>query len=195
MDAQDRQPDANPEANGAEARGAGAWLLFAPSQDAGIVVAMAAEFGIERVVPVRTENEGPHWPTRDLEVAARRAARRAELTDPPRIDGRAPLFEAVRLAREDGRTVLFCDESGDASPLAAACAGLPPARAAVLVGPREGFTPAERKKLRAESGVVPVSLGPRALGPEAAAVAAAAVVQQMDGRAPKGAGAGLGKPA
>ena len=57
---------------------------------------------------------------------------------------------------------------------------LPPSRGgalALLIGPEGGFTPEERRMLRALPFVVPVSLGPRILRAETAVIAALSVIQ------------------
>lgn len=48
---------------------------------------------------------------------------------------------------------------------------------AVLIGPEGGFTPEERRMLRALAYVIPVSLGPRILRAETAVIAALTIVQ------------------
>jgi 16S rRNA (uracil1498-N3)-methyltransferase len=47
----------------------------------------------------------------------------------------------------------------------------------VLIGPEGGFTPEERRMLRALPYVIPVSLGPRILRAETAVIAALTIVQ------------------
>ena len=48
---------------------------------------------------------------------------------------------------------------------------------AILIGPEGGFSPAERAHIRAVSGVIPVSLGPRILRADTAAIAAMSLWQ------------------
>jgi len=78
------------------------------------------------------------------------------------------------------RRLFFCDEGGDARPLADAAhgAGGP---VAILTGPEGGFDPAERKMLRAMPFVTPVTLGPRILRADTAALAALAIWQSVAG--------------
>jgi len=52
---------------------------------------------------------------------------------------------------------------------------------ALLIGPEGGFTPDERRMLRAAPFVVPVSLGPRILRAETAVIAALSVIQSVWG--------------
>ncbi len=58
---------------------------------------------------------------------------------------------------------------------------MPPAPAAILIGPEGGFAPEERERLRAMAATVPVSLGPRILRADTAAVAALALWQAARG--------------
>ncbi len=52
---------------------------------------------------------------------------------------------------------------------------------AILIGPEGGFSPEERKRLRAHDSVVAVSLGPRILRAETAAIAALSLWQALLG--------------
>lgn len=59
--------------------------------------------------------------------------------------------------------------------------GAGPKKLALLIGPEGGFTPEERRMLRAMAFVVPVSLGPRILRAETAVIAALSVIQALWG--------------
>jgi len=78
------------------------------------------------------------------------------------------------------RHLFFCDEGGDARPLAEA-ARATSGPAAILTGPEGGFDPAERKMLREASFVIPVTLGRRILRADTAALAALAIWQSVAG--------------
>jgi 16S rRNA (uracil1498-N3)-methyltransferase len=78
------------------------------------------------------------------------------------------------------RRLFFCDEGGDAKPLAEAARGVGEP-AAILTGPEGGFDPAERDMLRALPFVTPVILGPRILRADTAALAALAIWQSVEG--------------
>jgi 16S rRNA (uracil1498-N3)-methyltransferase len=84
------------------------------------------------------------------------------------------------------RRLVFCDEAGDALPIADALVREPDGPFAVFTGPEGGFDPKERELLRAQSFVRPVSLGARILRADTAALAALAVWQSVKGdwRAP-----------
>jgi 16S rRNA (uracil1498-N3)-methyltransferase len=79
------------------------------------------------------------------------------------------------------RALLFCDEGGDASPIAQAVKTSDAKHFAVLTGPEGGFDPAERDLIRGFDFVVPVTLGPRILRADTAALAALAVWQSVKG--------------
>jgi 16S rRNA (uracil1498-N3)-methyltransferase len=81
------------------------------------------------------------------------------------------------------RRIVFCDEAGDATPIAEA---LERERGgtddwAVVTGPEGGFDPEERAAIRANRFVLPVTLGPRIMRADTAALAALAVWQAILG--------------
>ncbi|MBN8606522.1 MAG: 16S rRNA (uracil(1498)-N(3))-methyltransferase [Caulobacterales bacterium] len=168
-------------------------LLFAPVKRhaTDLIVEKAAELGVRRIRPIITQRTIAETVRIDrLQSIAREAAEQTERFDAPEI------CEPLSLARAlDGwdasRPLIYADEAGDATPLLQALsiwtAGVPPANAggpcklAVLIGPEGGFTPEERRMLRALTHVIPVSLGPRILRAETAAIAALSVVQSAWG--------------
>lgn len=56
-----------------------------------------------------------------------------------------------------------------------------PKKVSLLIGPEGGFTPEERRMLRALPYVIPVSLGPRILRAETAVIAALSIIQSVWG--------------
>jgi len=131
------------------------------------LVEKTTELGVGRIVPVATRRTVAKPERADrLRLIAVEAAEQCERLDVPEIE---PLcgWEAF-LGRLGGRPLLFADEAGG-QPLLPVLAAHPDAM--LLVGPEGGFDPAEREALRARSGVVPVTLGPRVLRVETAAVA------------------------
>lgn len=167
-------------------------LLFAPVKRhaTDLIVEKATELGVRRIRPVLTQRTIAETVRTDrLASIAREAAQQTERFDAPEI------AEPVALARAlDGwagdRPLMFADEAGDdeakpwggeagrGKPLLAALQALPPGGAlGVLIGPEGGFTPEERRMLRALPYVRPVSLGPRILRAETAAIAALTLIQ------------------
>jgi 16S rRNA (uracil1498-N3)-methyltransferase len=77
---------------------------------------------------------------------------------------------------EEGRRLIFADESAPhASPMEA-LSSCRPGPLAVLIGPEGGFEREERAALLAKPFVLPISLGPRVMRADTAAVAALALV-------------------
>ncbi len=79
------------------------------------------------------------------------------------------------------RLLIFCDEAGDALPMAEALRDRAMRRAAILTGPEGGFTPEERECIRSVPAAIPVSLGPRILRADTAAAAALTLWQSCCG--------------
>ena len=93
---------------------------------------------------------------------------------------RAPIeLKALLPTWPTDRRLIFCDEGGDAPPIAK-CAGGTRGKGAyggVLTGPEGGFDPGERAAIRGKPFVLPVTLGPRIMRADTAALAALAVWQ------------------
>lgn len=171
------------------------WLLFAPLKKArtDFVVEKAVELGASEIRPVLTERTDAETVRTDrLQRIAVEAAEQTERLDVP------PVREAVKLGQvlgdwDSGRTLIYADEAGDeggkpwggeagrARPIADALREAGRGKAAILIGPEGGFSPAERKRLREVPQVKPVSLGPRILRAETAAVAALSLWQAISG--------------
>lgn len=160
------------------------WLLAAPIKRTAIdfVAAKATELGVSAMQPVFTRR------TAVTRVNAERmranvieAAEQCERLTVPEVRAAVPLAKVLD-AWPRGRRLLFCDETRDGRPIAAALAAMRatmPEPWAVLIGPEGGFAPEELARIRAMPGVVPVSLGARLLRADTAAVAALAVWQAM----------------
>jgi 16S rRNA (uracil1498-N3)-methyltransferase len=159
------------------------WLAFAPIKKtpADYVTQKATELGVRVLQPVFTRRTIVSRV--NIERMAANAAEAAEQS------GRLSVPE-VREALSFGRLLanwpaerklLFCDEAGEAPPIATALSAAPPGPWAVITGPEGGFDPAEREALRKQPFVVPVSLGVRILRADTAALAALAVWQALCG--------------
>lgn len=159
------------------------WLCFAPIKKtpADYVVQKAAELGVRALLPVFTR--------RTIVSRINEERMRANAVEAAEQSGRLTVPEiraAVTLDKllanwPAERRLLFCDEAGEAPPIAEALNGAVPASWAVLTGPEGGFDPAEREKIRACRSVTPVSLGPRILRADTAALAALSVWQALAG--------------
>ncbi len=79
------------------------------------------------------------------------------------------------------RHLIFCDEAAEIRSPLTALQATAKAPVAVLIGPEGGFSPEERKFLRAQPFVQVISLGPRVLRADTAAVAALALVNAVRG--------------
>lgn len=145
------------------------------------IVEKAAELGARRVRPVMTERtNADHTRVDRLRAIAVEAAEQTGRLDVPQI------VEPVKLSAvidgwEAGRSLLFCDEAGDARPVLDALAQAPEGPWSILIGPEGGFSPKERERLRSLSFATPASLGPRILRADTAAISALTLWQAARG--------------
>jgi len=159
------------------------WLVFAPIKKtpADYLTQKATELGVRALQPVFTRRTIVARVNADrMRANAIEAAEQSGRLSVPEI--REPVELSKLLAawpRE--RQILFCDEAGEAPPIAEALAAAPAGPWAILTGPEGGFDPAERAAIRALPSVTPVSLGGRILRADTAALAALAVWQAVRG--------------
>ena len=156
------------------------WLLFAPIKKArtDFIVEKAAELGAARILPVQTDFTNADRIRQDrLQAHAIEAAEQCGGTFVPEV---APLTPLSRLLADwpIGRALIWGDEALVEAPQSAP---LPPAPAAILIGPEGGFSDPERSRLRAMAAAHPMSLGPRILRADTAAVAALTLWQAARG--------------
>ncbi len=156
------------------------WLIFAPIKKArtDFIVEKAAELGAARILPVQTQFTNSERIRQDrLQAHVIEAAEQCGGTYVPEVAELKPLARVLQ-DWPDGRALIWADESlaEEVKPQA-----LPPAPAAILIGPEGGFSPAERARLRAMSGVHSISLGPRILRADTAAIAALTLWQAQQG--------------
>jgi 16S rRNA (uracil1498-N3)-methyltransferase len=159
------------------------WLVFAPIKKtpADYLAQKATELGVRRLQPVNT---GRTIVTRvNLERMRANAVEAAEQSGRLSVPEIAPPTDLGRLLANwpADRRLLYCDEGGDARPVAEALGDASDGRWAILTGPEGGFDSAERAMLRALPFVLPVSLGDRILRADTAALAALAVWQAIRG--------------
>ncbi len=158
------------------------WLAFAPVKKtpSDYLVQKATELGASVLLPVFTRR------TIVSRVNAERMAANAIEAAEQSARLSVPVIrEIVALDRmlaswPKERRLFFCDEGGEATPLAEAARGVS-GPAGILTGPEGGFDPAERDALRALPFVTPVTLGPRILRADTAALAALAIWQSVAG--------------
>ncbi|HEV2652952.1 MAG TPA: 16S rRNA (uracil(1498)-N(3))-methyltransferase [Rhizomicrobium sp.] len=159
------------------------WLCFAPIKKtpADYVVQKATELGASVLQPVFTRRtivsrvNGERMRANAIEAAEQSG----RLSVP---DVREPVaFEKLLGVWPKERRLIFCDEGGDARPIAEVLRDLPDSPFAIMIGPEGGFDPAERVALRVASFVTPVSLGTRILRADTAALAALAIWQTVRG--------------
>lgn len=156
------------------------WLAFAPIKKtpSDYLTQKATELGVSALLPVFTRRTIVSRINLERMAAnAIEAAEQCERLSVPEIREGVTL-EKLLAGWPQERKLYFCDEGGDAQPLAKVAQAGP---AAILTGPEGGFDPAERALLRGKSFVVPVTLGPRILRADTAALAALAIWQSVSG--------------
>ncbi|HUH11431.1 MAG TPA: 16S rRNA (uracil(1498)-N(3))-methyltransferase, partial [Brevundimonas sp.] len=126
------------------------------------IVEKAAELGARRVRLALTQRTNTDRIRLDrLDAIAEEAAEQTGRLDVPLVDDPTKLSDILD-TWEDGRWLMFCDETGGA-PVISALAKLEPGPWAILIGPEGGFSPEEGERLRALPFTTAVSLGPRIL--------------------------------
>jgi len=158
------------------------WLAFAPVKKtpSDYLVQKAVELGASCLLPVFTRRTIVARINEERMAAnAIEAAQQSARLSVPDIRAGVSLEKLLASWPQD-RRLLFCDEGGDAKPLAEAARNVN-GPAAILTGPEGGFDTGEREMLRALPFVTPVTLGPRILRADTAALAALAVWQSVSG--------------
>lgn len=144
------------------------------------IVEKAAELGAKRVRLALTHRTNADRLRLDrLDAIAEEAAEQTGRLDVPVIDDPVKL-EAILDSWEDGRRLMFCDETGGA-PAMSALTQAGDGKWAILIGPEGGFSPEEGERLRALPFTTAVSLGPRILRADTAAIAAMTLWQAAVG--------------
>lgn len=159
------------------------WLVFAPVKKtpSDYLTQKATELGVSKLQPVFTRRTIVTRLNQERLLAnAVEAAEQSGRMTVPEIGAAVPLDKLLSTWPRE-RVIFFCDEGGDARPLADAARKAGEGPAAILTGPEGGFDPAERESLRALPFVTPVGLGPRILRADTAALAALAIWQSVVG--------------
>ncbi|MFI4934502.1 MAG: 16S rRNA (uracil(1498)-N(3))-methyltransferase [Caulobacterales bacterium] len=136
------------------------------------IVEKAAELGARRIQLVVTQHtNADHTNTARLQAIAVEASEQTGRLDVPEVG--APLkLDALLAGWPAGRSLMFCDEAGDAPPALEALSGRAGGAWSILIGPEGGFSPDERAAIRAHPAALAVSLGPRILRADTAAISA-----------------------
>ena len=160
------------------------WLAFAPIKKipADYLTLKATELGAKVLQPAITNRTVARRVNLErMRANAIEAAEQSGRLSVPEI--REPIgLDALLRSWPIERRLLFCDEGGDAPPIAKALqdAGTH-AQWGMLTGPEGGFDPQERAAIRERAFVLPVTLGPRIMRADTAALAALAVWQSICG--------------
>lgn len=158
-------------------------LLFAPLKKTrtDFVVEKATELGVTHIQPIVTEYTQTSRVRADrLTALATEAAEQTERLDVPEVADAMALTKALE-GWPQAVPLYYCDEGSEARPMTEVLADSPSGEAALLIGPEGGFSPMERKMLRALAFVIPVTLGPRILRAETAALSALTLWQSQVG--------------
>jgi 16S rRNA (uracil1498-N3)-methyltransferase len=159
------------------------WLVFAPIKKTptDYLVQKATELGAAVLQPVFTRRTIVGRVNLDrMRANAIEAAEQSGRTNVPEIREPLPL-EKLLAQWPPNRELFFCDEAGDAQPIAMALQVAGTGPSAILTGPEGGFDPKERAAIRALAKAAPVTLGERILRADTAALAALAVFQALKG--------------
>lgn len=157
--------------------------LFAPLKRARLdyMVQKATELGVAALVPVFTQHTSAQRIKLDrMRSNVIEAAEQCGILRIPEVHGPVSLDKLLD-DWDATRRIIYCDEK---APLASPLEGLrvlEPGPMAVLVGPEGGFDAHEQERLRDQSYVASVSLGPRVMRADTAAVAALALVNAVLG--------------
>jgi 16S rRNA (uracil1498-N3)-methyltransferase len=160
------------------------WLAFAPVKKvpADYLTQKATELGVRRLQPVITHRTIARRVNAERMTAnAVEAAEQSGRLTVPEV--REPMsLEKLLEAWPKERSLVFCDEGGDAEPMARVLHNAPASSAwGILTGPEGGFDKEEREMIRRLSFVRAVTLGPRIMRADTAALAALAVWQSVRG--------------
>lgn len=157
------------------------WYLFAPIKKARIDYMMqkATELGVSYIRPIKTSRTNlERLKSEKLKANTIEAAEQCGRMTVPKIDEITSL-ENLLEDWPDDRTIIFCDEAGDAIHMKDIISDKE--KWAVLIGPEGGFTADERKLIRDHKNSIALTLGPRILRADTAAVSVLSLWQSFLG--------------
>jgi len=156
-------------------------FLFAPLKHARLdyLVQKAVEMGASLIQPVITRHTQVARVNLDrMRANAIEAAQQCGVLNLPAVGEPA---DFAKVAADDGRLLIFCDERAEVRDPVAALTAAPRLPLSILIGPEGGFAEEERAALIKRGNVARIALGPRILRADTAAVAALALVQAVLG--------------
>jgi 16S rRNA (uracil1498-N3)-methyltransferase len=159
------------------------WLAFAPIKKtpADYLAQKATELGVRVLQPVITHRTiARRVNIGRMRANAIEAAEQSGRLDVPEVREPVDLSALISNWPSD-RHLLFCDEAGEAPPIANALSSSAQTSWAVLTGPEGGFDEGERNLIRAHPSVMAVTLGPRIMRADTAAISALAVLAALKG--------------
>jgi 16S rRNA (uracil1498-N3)-methyltransferase len=159
------------------------WLCLAPIKRTPLdyVTQKATELGVARIQPVITRRTIVERVNTDrMKANAIEAAEQSGRLSVPEV-GEPLSLDKLLASWDASRRMIFCDEAGEAPPAVQAMRDAGAGPWGIIIGPEGGFDPDERSRLRQQSFVVPVSLGPRIMRADTAALAALALWQSTLG--------------
>lgn len=166
-----------------QSAGANIDYLFAPLKRARLdyMVQKAVEMGVSRLRPVITHRTIAERINLDrMRANVIEAAEQCGVLNVPEVQEPIRLDKAIN-AWDDGRALVFCDESAATVAPLATLDALSHGPLAVLIGPEGGFDPFERDLLLSRPFVTAIWLGPRIMRADTAAVAALTLVNATRG--------------
>lgn len=153
------------------------WLCFAPVKQTPLtnIIQKSTELGVSRLCPIKTQHTSNfHLNIERINKIAIESAEQSERLSIPSISTLTSI-DNLLINWDSTRILFFADESLNGRNIEDCLADFrPPLSAAFLIGPEGGFSEDERKLLRAQSFVRPVTLGPRILRADTACIAALA---------------------
>ena len=156
-----------------------AFVCAAQESPYNFITEKATELGVAKFLPILTERTTSKIRMDKMDAHIIEAAEQTERLDIPSFSVPEKL-ETLLANWDENRILIFADEEGDAQTAAGTLSSIN-TPCAILIGPEGGFTDKERAYLRAQTYVVPISLGPRILRADTAALATLSLWQALSG--------------
>jgi 16S rRNA (uracil1498-N3)-methyltransferase len=157
---------------------------FAPLKQARLdyMIQKAVELGASLLQPVMTARTAVQRPNLGrMQANAIEAAEQCGILSIPAIAGPVTLETLLKNCQDQGRVIIFCDESASVSAPLPVLSGIEGRKLLALVGPEGGFSGEERELLLSRKSVRAISLGPRIMRADTAAIAVLALINAVLG--------------